>query len=395
MTKINNSIKELYPNGFEYRTLDNLVSIVTGKLNANKMVENGQYAFFTCDAIPFRIDTYAFDGEAILISGNGSQVGHLNYYVGKFNAYQRTYVLMDFNKDIIPKYLFHYLNTHLKKHINENSKKGSVPYITLPMLQKFKVAIPPIDIQKEIIQKLENFSKLESELIIELKEELKIRKNQYDFFHKQLLKSDEEKLKLKDITSVITKGTTPTSIGFNFEQNGEINFVKIESINNGVFNKDKLEHISLKCNDKLERSKLKENDILFSIAGAIGKTVVVSNDILPANTNQALAIIRLKNENFNVKYINHYLNSIYIKNQYLGKQKGSAQTNVSLNDISNFEIPNISINEQNRIVDIFDNFDKLINELSENLFAEIELRGQQYEYYRNKLLSFEELSVSE
>ena len=62
-----------------------------GKLNANAMVENGEYVFFTCDATPFRIDTYAFDAEAILISGNGSQVGHINYYCGKFNAYQRIY----------------------------------------------------------------------------------------------------------------------------------------------------------------------------------------------------------------------------------------------------------------------------------------------------------------
>ena len=79
MSRINDLIKELCPNGVEYKTLDKLASISTGKLNANAMEEDGQYAFFTCDAKPFRINTYAFDGEAILISGNGSQVGHINY----------------------------------------------------------------------------------------------------------------------------------------------------------------------------------------------------------------------------------------------------------------------------------------------------------------------------
>lgn len=129
MSRINDLIKELCPNGVEYKTLDKLVSISTGKLNANAMEEDGQYAFFTCDAKPFRINTYAFDGEAILISGNGSQVGHLNYYVGKFNAYQRTYVLMDFIDDIVCKYLFHYLNAYLKKYIDLNSKR--VRYLIL------------------------------------------------------------------------------------------------------------------------------------------------------------------------------------------------------------------------------------------------------------------------
>ena len=164
MSRINDLIKELCPNGVEYKTLDKLASISTGKLNANAMEEDGQYAFFTCDAKPFRINTYAFDGEAILISGNGSQVGHLNYYVGKFNAYQRTYVLMDFIDDIVCKYLFHYLNAYLKKYIDSNSKKGSVPYITLPMLTTFKVAIPPIEVQEEIVQSLDKFGELEAEL---------------------------------------------------------------------------------------------------------------------------------------------------------------------------------------------------------------------------------------
>mgnify|MGYP003462563953 CR=1 FL=1 len=110
MRRINHLIKELCPNGVEYKSLAKIVSITTGKLNANAMIEDGEYAFFTCDAKPFRIDKYAFDGEAILISGNGSQVGHLNYYVGKFNAYQRTYVLMNFIDSILSKYLYHYLN---------------------------------------------------------------------------------------------------------------------------------------------------------------------------------------------------------------------------------------------------------------------------------------------
>ena len=130
MSKIEELIEKLCPNGVEYKTLSNICGVITtGKLNANAMVEDGEYPFFTCDAVPHKINKYAFDTEAILISGNGSQVGHINYYNGKFNAYQRTYVLSDF-KYVKVLFLFHYLKGYLKDYILLNCRKGSVPYIT-------------------------------------------------------------------------------------------------------------------------------------------------------------------------------------------------------------------------------------------------------------------------
>ena len=108
MTKLDELINEFCPNGVEYKTLQDVCgSITTGKLNANAQCKDGKYPFFTCDAMPFRINEYAFDTTAILISGNGSQVGHINFYSGKFNAYQRTYVLSDFRL-IDVKFLLHY-----------------------------------------------------------------------------------------------------------------------------------------------------------------------------------------------------------------------------------------------------------------------------------------------
>jgi type I restriction enzyme S subunit len=101
--------------------------------------------------------------------------------------------------------------------------------------------------------------------------------------------------KLGDLSELITKGTTPTSVGYAFVPNG-INFVKVESISeNGHFIKSMLAHITRECHDALGRSQLKSGDILFSIAGALGRTAPVTDEIVPANTNQALAIVRLKN----------------------------------------------------------------------------------------------------
>ena len=110
--------------------------------------------------------------------------------------------------------------------------------------------------------------------------------------------------KLGELSEVLTKGTTPTSVGFKFEEEG-INFVKIESIDlSGNFIKNKFAQISKEGNEALKRSQLQEGDILFSIAGALGRAAIVTNDILPANTNQALSIIRLKNnENVLKEYI--------------------------------------------------------------------------------------------
>ena len=93
MNKIEKLIKEFCPDGVEWKKLGEVCNISTGKLNANVKVENGKYPFFTCNEIPSKIDTYSFDTTAILLSGNGSRIGHVNLYSGKFDAYQRTYVI--------------------------------------------------------------------------------------------------------------------------------------------------------------------------------------------------------------------------------------------------------------------------------------------------------------
>lgn len=172
----------------EWRTLvDVIKTIKTGKLNANAMVDNGNYPFFTCDSKPFRIDTYAFDTEAIIVSGNGSQVGHINYYKGKFNAYQRTYILADCIEEIKIKFLLIYLKAYLRPYIMQHSKKGSVPYITLPMLQSFKVPLPSLEKQIHIISVLEKFEVLTESLFEGLPREIELRQKQYAYYRDLLL----------------------------------------------------------------------------------------------------------------------------------------------------------------------------------------------------------------
>ena len=188
-------IEEYAPNGVEYKLLqsetEKLCVIQTGKLNANASNNKGKYPFFTCDAAPLKIDEYAFDTDAILISGNGSQVGHLHSYNGKFNAYQRTYVLDEFSKCITKKFLYFYFENMLRSYVIAHSKKGSVPYITLPMLQNIEVPIPPLEIQEAIVKVLDEFNALTTSIESGIPAEIDKVHKQYEYYRDKLLTFEE------------------------------------------------------------------------------------------------------------------------------------------------------------------------------------------------------------
>ncbi len=165
--------------------------------------------------------------------------------------------------------------------------------------------------------------------------------------------------KLIDECAVITKGTTPTTIGFNFTDTG-VNFVKIENITaEGKFIADGMMYISEKCNEAMKRSQLKIGDILFSIAGAIGRSAIVTDEILPANINQALAIVRLKEDTKFIKgFLLAALKSEYVEKQYLALKRGAAQLNLSLKDVGNFTIPIPPVEMQESFVTLYEQSDK-------------------------------------
>ena len=148
--------------------LGNICNITTGKLDANAMVENGQYRFYTCAKDYYYIDKYAFDTEALLISGNGAYVGYIHYYKGKFNAYQRTYVLDKFTENI--QYIKVYLDEFLSKRINSEKKEGNTPYIVLSTLSDMKIKLINSNDENKVINTFNNIN------IKINKEELKLNK---------------------------------------------------------------------------------------------------------------------------------------------------------------------------------------------------------------------------
>ncbi|GAA9898451.1 restriction endonuclease subunit S [Helicobacter pylori] len=156
--------------------LGDICEITTGSLDANEMVHYGKYRFYTCAKEYYFIDKYAFDTEAILISGNGAYVGYVHYYKGKFNAYQRTYVLDNFSEHIM--FVKYFLTMFLQSHIQTNKNEGNTPYIVMATLKDFEILLPPLDEQIAIANIL---SALDHEII-----SLKNKKRQFENIKKAL-----------------------------------------------------------------------------------------------------------------------------------------------------------------------------------------------------------------
>ena len=143
-------------------TLGEICNNTTGKLDANAMVVGGKYRFYTCAREYFEIDTYAFDTDALLISGNGANVGYIHHYCGKFNAYQRTYVLDGFQENIM--YIYYYLQANLHPRIEAEKKAGNTPYIVLSTLSDMLIKLPAKERQNNIAK---IFAILDKKIMVE------------------------------------------------------------------------------------------------------------------------------------------------------------------------------------------------------------------------------------
>lgn len=176
---------------------------------------------------------------------------------------------------------------------------------------------------------------------------------------------------LDSITTKITKGTTPTSVGCTFENSG-VNFIKSESLGNSRnIDRSKFAFISEQTHEKLKRSQIEKNDILFSMAGMfLGKTGIVTDDLVPANTNQAVAIIRIDTEKANHEYVYYYLNQQSVVQAVNASSAQSAQPNINLKQIGQIEIDLPERKIQDKIVSILSAIDFKIeknNQINENL----------------------------
>lgn len=151
---------------WEEKTLGEVVSITTGKLNANEMVDGGQFDFYTSGVDVFKIDKAAFNGPAITVAGNGANVGCLHLADGKFNAYQRTYVLQDFLA--CREYIYAAIEVKLPNVIKKYKRGSAIPYIVMDMLADLKIPLPCIEEQQKIgsfLAEIDKEIKIEKEFV--------------------------------------------------------------------------------------------------------------------------------------------------------------------------------------------------------------------------------------
>ena len=390
MSKISDLINKLCPNGVEYKSIGACCKIETGKLNANAAVENGEYMFFTTAKEPSKTDTYRWDEEALLIAGNAN-IGDVKHYNGKFNAYQRTYVLTNFSKDINVKYLYFSLSNNLKVYLDKHKNEAAMTYIVLSTLENFKIAVPPLEVQDEIVRILDDFTLLSAELSAELK----ARQTQYEFYRDELLAFNNKDYEWKTLGEIATDMYRGNGIKRNDVKETGIPCVRYGEIYtsyNVTFNKC----ISHTDENIISKKKYFEHgDVLFAITGEtveeIGKSTVYLGD------DKCLAggdMVVMKH-NQNPKYMAYVLSTTQAQMQKSRKKVKSKVVHSSIPDLKEIYIPIPPLKVQEKVADILEQFDKLCNDIAEGLPAEIEARKKQYEYYRDKLLTFKELKIKE
>ena len=314
------------------------------------------------------------DGQKLLV-----KKGQIIF--GKRRAYQRKVAVADWDcicsahamvleanpKNVIPEFLPFFMQSDVFMNRAVAISEGSLsPTIKWKALSNQCFAIPSFDEQAKICRVLNKADELIThigylETSLRSLREAVVRKL---LDSENTCYSENNQCQLASICEVITKGTTPSTYGFDFQDNG-INFIKAESISSeGQFLKEKIAFISEDCQEAFKRSQLLENDILFSIAGVIGRTAIVNKTILPANTNQAIAIIRLKRKDIIPKFIEIQLNLESIRQEIKLNTSQAAQPNLNLKSLGSLRIVVLPLDIQESIVNEYSAYEATLNILS-------------------------------
>ena len=378
MSKIDDLIKELCPNGVEYKKLKNISIMQRGQSITSKDLTVGRIPVIAGGQLPSTYnDIYNRDGETITVSGSGAYAGYVNYWNEPILCTDSFSIK---SEEVNMRFLYHFLKMNQKEIYNK--KKGAgIPHVHISDLEDMNIPIPPLEVQEEIVRILDKFGKLEAEL----EAELEVRKSQYEFWRGKVFDSIDAKLvKLSDLCK-IGDGLHGTP---NYLNDGEYYFINGNNLLNGkIIYDDKTRKVS-KTEFENQNIKLDENTLLMSINGTIGKVSYYNGEKIMLGKSVAYFNI-LDEKVLSKKYLYYLLQAPNSVRYYNDSLTGSTILNLGLKAIREFEIPLPPIDEQNRISNILEHFDKLINDITIGLPSEIELRRQQYEYYRNKLLSFE------
>ena len=383
MSKLDELIRELCPDGVKYKKLVDAVSIERGKRVVRSQLSiRGKYPVYQNSLTPLGYHTdcnYNANTTFIIVAGAAGEIGFSDK---AFWAADDCFTVVC-PENVLNRYIYHLLLNN-QNQLASKVRKASIPRLSRSAIENLVIPIPPLDVQREIVRILDNFTELTAELTVELT----ARQKQYAFYRNKLLTFGKtegariERIPLGDIGSIcmckrILKSQTNTV--------GGVPFYKI-----GTFGKKADAYISQETFDEY-RAKYnfpKKGDVLISAAGTIGRTVVYNGE--PAYFQDSNIVWIDNNESI---VLNSYLRYCYELKPWKVSSGGTIQRLYNDN-IAKAVIAVPPIEEQKRIVSILDRFDAISNDLTSGLPAEIEARQKQYEYYRDKLLTFKEVATT-
>ena len=395
MNRVNELIKEYCPDGVPFQKVKDVYTRVKGTpITAGKMKE------IACDDGEIRI----FAGGKTIIDAHEKDIPKANitrvpavlvqsrgvidvvYYDKPFTFKNEMWAYT--SEDIVSvKFLYYVLKNSIQTFRDAASGMGSLPQISLKVTEEFMLPVPPLEVQREIVHILDYFTLLTAELTAELT----ARKKQYEFYRDKLLTfgNDTLECRLKDICDIFL-GLTATP---NYTDAG-VKFISAQNTSNDFLDLSNVKYISeTDFESATSNAKPQRGDLLFTRVGSnLGHPVIVETDEKLC-IFVSLGYLRVRNKKqVVIGYLKHWMNTDLFWSQVRKNVHGAAKVNLNTGWLKEFRISLPPLETQERIVHVLDNFEAICTDLNIGLPAEIEARQKQYEYYRDKLLSFKELS---
>lgn len=391
MSKLQELIKKLCPDGVEFRKLGEVCEITIGEfVHKNKQTENGIYPVYNGgkDNTGF-YEEYNNVGNKVIISARGANAGYINKVLTNYWAGNSCYSLSPFNRQQLNWIFLYYTLKNKEKELMNNQQTGSIPALSKKQIEAIEILLPPLEVQNEIVRILDTFTAHTAEL----QAELQARKEQYEYYRNKLLTFDENDERVKWIklgeigTFVRGNGLQKkdfTETGFPCIHYGQIHTYYCTSANSTIsYTSNSLAEKLRKASygDLIIATTSEDVDCVCKACAWLGENdVAISGDAYVFRHNQ------------NPKYVSYLFQT---KLFYELKKKAATGTKVirvSGESMEKFLLPFPPFSEQQHIVSILDKFEFLVNDLTAGLPAEIAAVQEQYEYYRNKLLTFERKS---
>ncbi len=387
MSKLETLIAELCPDGVEIRCLEDCCNLLDKKRKpvTKASREAGKYPYYGANGVQDYVSDYIFDGTFVLVGEDGSVITKsgtpvVTWAEGKIWVNNHAHIIEE--KDgVMLRYLYHYIQT-----IDVTSLiHGNIPKLTGGDFKALKIAVPPLEVQREIVRVLDSFTLLTAELTAELT----ARKKQYSFYRDKMLNFGNKApiYRLSELCESIADGDhmpppkSDDGIPFitisNVTEYHDIDFENTMYVPESYYN------------SLAEKRRPRKGDILYTVVGSYGIPVCIEND-KKFVFQRHIAILRPNNAIVKSKYLFHAMQSTDFKIQADKLAKGAAQKTIALSSLAKMYMPVPDMNVQERIVNVLDNFEAICTDLNIGLPAEIEARQKQYEYYRDLLFTFAE-----